>query len=107
MEVVIVGPGALGCLLAAHLARFNRVRLFDHNPVRAALLENQGVVLESDDGISVLPVYATADPEAVVAADLVLLCVKSPKITEAVGRIRPFLARSRTAVDVRRVPQHL
>jgi len=107
MEVVIVGPGALGCLLAAHLARFNRVRLFDHDPARAALLERQGVVLENDDGISVLPVKATADPGAVAAADLALLCVKSPKVTDAAGRARPFLTRAGLILALQNGISHL
>ncbi len=107
MKVVIVGPGALGCLLAAHLGRFNQVWLFDHDPARAAVLESQGVVLESDDGITVVPIGATADPKAVISADLVLLCVKSPKVKEALGRARPFLARAGLIVALQNGISHL
>ena len=107
MEVVVVGPGALGCLLAARLGRFNRVRLFDRDPARASFLECQGVVLEEDDNVSVVPVGATADPNAVGVADLVLLCVKSPKVTEAVNLSRPFLTRAGLILALQNGISHL
>jgi 2-dehydropantoate 2-reductase len=107
MKVVIVGPGALGCLLAAHLGRFNPVQFFDHDPARAASLEGQGVVLENDDGISSIPVRATAEPGAVVNAELVLLCVKSPKVSESICRGRPFLARAGLILALQNGISHL
>ena len=36
MKVIIVGPGALGCLLAAKLSREHEVWLLDHDPARAS-----------------------------------------------------------------------
>ncbi|MFU8819118.1 MAG: ketopantoate reductase family protein [Desulfurivibrio sp.] len=52
MKVVIVGPGALGCLLAARLhvaARGRSVALLDYDPARAALLNRQGIILEDEE----------------------------------------------------------
>ena len=46
MRVAIIGPGAMGCLLAASLCEANEVWLLDHDPDRAALLDQQGLILE-------------------------------------------------------------
>jgi 2-dehydropantoate 2-reductase len=85
MNVVIIGPGALGTLLAASLApaaKSNKTELWllDHNPERAKLLSKQGLVLEKDSRQLTFPVKATADPKAIGPADIIFLCVKSTDV---------------------------
>jgi 2-dehydropantoate 2-reductase len=82
MNVVIIGPGALGTLLAASLAptaKANKTDLWmlDHNPDRAKLLSEQGLILEKDNRQLTFPVKATADTKAIGPADIIFLCVKS------------------------------
>lgn len=50
-EVLIVGPGAMGQMHAAWLARGGvDVALLDHRPERAARLSEKGILLRTDDG---------------------------------------------------------
>jgi 2-dehydropantoate 2-reductase len=107
MKVVIVGPGALGCLLAARLGQGHEVWLFDHQVARAALLERQGVILEEGRRRLISPVRASADPADIGPADLVLLCVKSPKVAEAVSSARPFLGRAGLILALQNGISHL
>jgi 2-dehydropantoate 2-reductase len=82
MRILLVGPGALGCLLAAVISRSlkgttHSLALLDHCQKRAALLNRQGIIYESEDqrqSVS-LPVYS--DPSVLQTADTVILCVKS------------------------------
>ncbi|HEX72710.1 MAG TPA: 2-dehydropantoate 2-reductase [Candidatus Hydrogenedentes bacterium] len=53
MKVAVVGPGAMGCLYAARLARSGtKTFLVDHNSARADRLDKSGVTLETDAGES-------------------------------------------------------
>jgi 2-dehydropantoate 2-reductase len=83
MKVVIIGPGALGTLLAVSLAtKSNKTDLWllDHDPERAELLSRQGLVLEKEDRKLSCPIKATADPKAAGKADIIFLCVKSADV---------------------------
>lgn len=94
MKVIIIGPGALGCLLAAKLSRGNEVWLLDHDPERAGRLAVSGLLLE-EEGVSLhCPVRATAAAELIGPADLALLCVKSHQVQEAVAAAWPALQYS-------------
>ena len=91
----MVGPGALGCLLAArlHLAGAGPVALLDHNPTRAALLNRQGIILEDAGGVNpAAMVPVSTDPATVGGAHLVLLCVKAPALSSALEAITPLLS---------------
>lgn len=49
-EVAVIGPGALGCLFAARLARSGvPTRLIDYNADRAKLLRRQGITVEGSE----------------------------------------------------------
>jgi len=51
MEIVVVGPGAIGCLFAAYLARDgSTVWLLDHRPERAKQIGERGITVESERG---------------------------------------------------------
>lgn len=86
MKITVVGPGAMGCLLAASLSEHHQVRLLDHDPDRAALLNRRGLCLEDGGRCRHYRVEAAADPRRLGPAELVLLCVKS-------GAVRPILAQ--------------
>jgi len=88
-RVAIVGPGALGCLLATALCRISgkEIWVLDHDSRRAALLQHSGLTLERAGCIEHFPIHATADARQIGPVDLVLLCVKSP----AVGQTLPSL----------------
>jgi len=78
-RVVIVGPGAMGCLLAALLSRAAalEVALLDYRPDRAKLLNEQGIIIESPAGADTVPVRCTAEPKQLEIADLVIIFTKA------------------------------
>lgn len=88
MKIAVIGPGALGCLLAAYLSPKNETWLLDHDRNRAALLDRQGLILEKENRVVKRPVKATSDPKVIGTADLILLCVKSPTIAKALHSAR-------------------
>ncbi|NTV12820.1 MAG: 2-dehydropantoate 2-reductase [Desulfobulbaceae bacterium] len=94
MKVIVIGPGALGCLLAAKLSWANEVWLLDHDAERAAQLAGSGVLLEEGGQFVPCAVRATSNPELLGAADVALLCVKSHQIKAAVVGARPALRQA-------------
>ncbi|MFZ5762402.1 MAG: ketopantoate reductase family protein [Thermodesulfobacteriota bacterium] len=91
MRTVVIGPGALGSLFAVRLflAGGHEVRLLDHDPQRAALLNEQGFSFAADGKTHRLALPVTTDPAAIAEADLLLLCVKAPAVAAALARLRP------------------
>jgi 2-dehydropantoate 2-reductase len=91
MNIVIIGPGALGTLLATSLAptaKSSKTELWmlDHNPERAALLAEQGLVLEKESRLLSFPVRASADPKTIGPADIIFLCVKSSDVADGLDQ---------------------
>lgn len=96
MRIVLVGPGALGCLLACRLAQGitrddAQVILLDHNPTRAQALTDSGLNFEEDGRQQrfAVPVFSTA--QEVAAADILILCVKSYDLPRCLQSCRPLL----------------
>ncbi|HIJ89245.1 MAG: 2-dehydropantoate 2-reductase [Desulfobulbaceae bacterium] len=92
-RVAIVGPGALGCLLATALCRIGgeEIWVLDHDSRRAALLQHSGLTLEYADRCEHFPIQATADARLIGPVDLVLLCVKSPALRRTLPSLLPLL----------------
>jgi len=96
MNVVVVGPGAIGCLFGARLALSgNEVFMLDRDASRAALIEDDGLVVDGMRRLTV-EVRAGAEPAHAPAATLALVCVKSydtPSAAEAVAGLpgRPYV----------------
>ncbi len=76
-RVAVIGPGAMGCLFAAKLARSGvRVHLVDHNSQRAESLSKTGIHVEEPDGTLITErVTATILPPQ--GMDLVLVMTKA------------------------------
>ena len=93
MNISVVGPGALGCLFAAKLARSgNTVWLFDHDVKRASYIADKGIILEVGGKDVCVPVRSTVDPKGIGITDLVLLCVKSQDVETALQHLKPHLS---------------
>lgn len=92
MRVAVVGPGALGCFLAARLAlqTGHAVWLVDHDKERAEFLASKGVELIERDRIFSAKVRVVLRPEEIGQVDLILLCVKSHDVSLAIKRLRPL-----------------
>ncbi len=89
MRIAVIGPGAMGCLLAALLSKGgHEVWLVDRRPERARVLDRRGVLVSEagDEGRDTrlrVPVHATADPGRVGEVELVIVAVKSRDTAEA------------------------
>ncbi len=92
MKIVVVGPGAIGCLFAAYLAKSKEdVWLLDKSISRAAKINECGVSLEGSSGVWQAKPKATANITEIGKADLVILCVKSFHTKMAIEQIVPLL----------------
>lgn len=94
-RIAIVGPGALGCLLATALCRTNRdIWVLDHDSRRAALLQHSGLTLEREGSLEHFPVQITADAKLIGPVPLVLVCVKSPALGRTLPALLPLLTKN-------------
>jgi 2-dehydropantoate 2-reductase len=91
MSIVIIGPGALGSLLAARLfAAGEAVRLVDYRPERARLLRERGLALTDLNGSRVVLPVPVALPDELEPAPLTLVTVKAHQ-TRAAAQYLPAL----------------
>jgi len=92
MKIVIVGPGAIGLLLAAHLAKSKEeIWLLDKDKERAARIAKNGISVSGIGGEWKAHTKASADTSDIGKADLVMLCVKSYNTNDALKEIKPLI----------------
>jgi len=92
MKIVIVGPGAMGCLFAAFLSKSKEeVWLLDKNKENAARINEKGITLQGLSGSWQAKPKTTANVQDIGKADLILICVKSFDTKQAVEQIKPLL----------------
>lgn len=92
-HVVIVGPGAMGCLHAAWLAEAGLpVTLLDYRPERAQQISEQGVhMLLPDETTRTAAVPCTADASSLPPADLVIVLTKAYDTAAAIESALPLV----------------
>ncbi len=92
MKIAVVGPGAMGCLLAAFLSKVKeQIWLVDYNKERATKITQSGISLEGVSGNWQAKVRATVELKEIAQADLVILAVKAYDTKEAVKNIKPLI----------------
>jgi len=97
MRLAIVGPGALGCLLAGYIKLRTRedVRLIDNDPGRAKKIQESGIRIEGSGGQAhEVKVDISHEPREVGACDAVIMCVKSYSTEDASKAIKPIVSES-------------
>jgi len=94
MKIVIVGPGAMGCLVAAFLSKREDVTILDKNPKRAKLINEKGIKIEGISGNWKAKVKATADVSDIDSAELIIICVKSYDTKDAVKTIKGLVGEN-------------
>lgn len=117
MKVTIIGPGALGCLLAASLTiKLDKSNpkipaldlwLLDYKPERARYLNQHGLILEESNREKHCPVKATADPKEIGPVDIILLCVKSPQVAAALEQASHLIQTDTILVTMQNGIGHL
>ena len=98
MKVAVVGPGALGCLLAAALKSKTKeeIWLIDNSPERARRIREEGIKIEGMSSVTA-KVCVCADPKEVGPVELVIICVKSYSTEDACKDIKE-LVHEKTSV---------
>ncbi len=92
MKIAIVGPGAMGLMLAARLTQAGaEVSLLDHRPQRAQLIDQQGVFLEHPQGEDHYAIPASAQPENLAGMELAIVCTKAYHTQEVARVLRAHL----------------
>ena len=92
MKIVVVGPGAVGCLFASFFAAAKKdLWMLDKRADRARHIDKNGIHVEGIGGERHLSVRTTADPGDIGKADLALICVKSPDTGAAARHAVPIM----------------
>jgi 2-dehydropantoate 2-reductase len=92
MKIVVVGPGAIGCLVSAFLSKAKgEIWLLDKNKERAEALSLKGIAVEGISGNWQAQVKATAIAKDIGQADLIVICVKSYDTKAAIRSVEPAI----------------
>lgn len=95
MKIAIVGPGAMGCLFAAFLAKQKEeVFLIDHNADRAKRIRQDGIKVEGISGEFNMKVNAASEPKEAGICDLIIICVKSYDTEEAIKAVKDIIGEN-------------
>ncbi|OGR17980.1 MAG: hypothetical protein A2X81_14240 [Desulfobacterales bacterium GWB2_56_26] len=115
MHLLLVGPGALGCLLSAILTKGigstgDRLTILDYNRNRAEYLTGEGIVYQLGETEETIAVTAVSDPrglDPVAPVDVVLLCVKSYDVAASLDFCRPLLSEKTLLIFLQNGISHL
>src|SRR3989338_5131556 len=95
MKIVIVGPGALGLLLAANLTRTKTdVWILALNAAKAKKIADEGIKVENTGSGSKIKINASADAKEIGVADIIVMCVKSYDTEGALKSARPLIGET-------------
>jgi len=90
VDVLVVGPGAMGCLHAALLGRSGlSVALLDHRESRAQQIRERGIAVDLPDGRSRVEMPCSSEAAVFHPAKLVLVFTKSAATADAMARALP------------------
>lgn len=85
MKIIIVGPGAMGCLLASFLSKSKEeIWFLDKNKERSLEIQQDGISIEGISGSWHSSVKATVETKEIGEVNLIIICVKSYDTKEAV-----------------------
>lgn len=92
MRIVIVGPGAMGCLFGSFfLKNKGDVYFLDKDEERAKLISQKGIYVEGLSNFSIKKVKITTRAKEIKEADLFIIATKSYSTDSAVRSILPIL----------------
>ena len=111
MHYVLVGPGALGCLLASTAVQGTRdgdtFTILDYNSERANHISTNGISYQEGEKKLSFPVKAVSDPQLLGHVDVILLCVKSYDIKSCLEICAPILSDQTLLVFMQNGIRHL
>lgn len=102
MKITVVGPGALGSLVAAFLRNKTKedIWLLDNLTERAKKISRDGIKVEGISGSFTAKVNATADVKDIGACDLVIICVKSYSTEDACREIKDIVSEKTSVLTL-------
>lgn len=101
MKIVIVGPGAMGCLLAAYLSKSKEeIWLLDYKKERAAKIEQTGITLEGLPGNLQAKPKCSSDANDIGTADLIILSVKSYDTKKAILHAKALIEENTSVLTL-------
>ncbi len=107
MNIVIIGPGALGSLFSARLAAGGlHVTLLDHNSERATSLNNH-LTLITDHQKRDIPLPITTDPSCLKQAELVILAVKAQQLPDLIPFVQDHIGSNSLILGLQNGISHL
>src|SRR6266849_6652362 len=98
MHIVILGAGALGTVLGAHLARAGEDVTLIARGTRAAYLQEQGATLTGLVDFTV-PVHVITDPSQVHDADVLIVTVKTYDMEAALQNVKHLHVESVASIQ--------
>ncbi len=102
MRIVIVGPGAIGCLFAAYLSKPNQeLWLLDKDKARSDKLNKQGIIIEGISGNwQAKNLKAASQAADIGRADLIIIAVKSYDTKKACTCIRTLIDKNTLVITL-------
>lgn len=92
MQIAVVGAGGVGGYFGGVLGRAGLPVVFIARGAQLRAIRTRGLRVEAPDGGFLLaPADATDDPSEIGHVDLVLLCVKTYDLPQAIEQIRPLI----------------
>ncbi len=111
MHFLLVGPGALGCLLSSVISKGlgdnDRLTILDHNSDRANYLTKEGIGYHLEEQLTQVPVTAVSDTRLLAPVDVVLLCVKSYDVVSSLKFCEPILSKKVLLIFMQNGISHL
>lgn len=112
MHFLLVGPGALGCLVGSIVSKGiagteHRLTVLDHNEQRAGFLSKHGITYILGDNSTKSAISAYSSPAAVGQVDVILLCVKSYDVAASLEFCAPLLTEKALVVFLQNGISHL
>lgn len=100
-KIVVVGPGAIGSLLAAYLTKSEEdIWLLDKDAIRAKSLSENAIKIEGVSGSWQAKVKATSEPEDIGLAEFIIICVKSYDTQRAAKSIESLVGKDSLVVTL-------
>jgi len=94
MKIAIIGPGALGCLIAGLLKQKTKeeIWLLDNDHERAQKIQKEGISIEGMNTHTAISINVTADAKTIGECDLAVFCVKSYSTEDACKAIKEVVS---------------
>ena len=102
MKIAVVGPGALGCLMAGALKNKTKedIWLYDNSPKRANQIKDKGIKVEGLSGNYHVKVNVSSDSKEIGACGFAIICVKSYSTEDACKDIKELVGEGTFVVTL-------